>query len=296
MTTVSGEIHSLGGCYGLSVSFDVSTRVAEVPHLFPPLPSWPVWKIGWEHLESDDHIPQVDSDTWWSGDRAVFPTLPGGYVSMDRGSSQSTLHLSHAPSAESLTHPYLSSTAIVANYWLGRMPFHAGSFIIGGRAWGVLGGRNMGKSSLLMWLHQAGVLVLSDDLVVLDGSTAYCGPRCLDLRQGAAERFGGGEFLGMVGNRDRWRVRLPEAPPEVPFGGWVALGWSDTLSLSELPTTSRLAALAANLGLAPPGAPMERLLDLLEFPMISYGRPERWDDVEASNRSLLDRLSALTTS
>jgi hypothetical protein len=116
------------------------------------------------------------------------------------------------------------------------------------------------------------------------------------LRQGAAERFGEGEFLGMVGNRDRWRVRLPDAPPEAPFGGWVVLGWSDTLSLDMLPPTGRLGALAANLGLSPPGARTDRLLDLLDFPMVSYGRPEQWDDMEVSNRGLLEKLSTLAGS
>ena len=143
---------------------------------------------------------------------AVLAAHPGGKTVVDRLRSRTTVRFPERPSSASVIHPYLASTGVVAGHWMGRTPFHSGAFELGGHAWGVLGGREMGKSSLLMWLHQAGISILADDLLVLDGALAYAGPRCLDLRESSAERFGEGEYLGVVGTRERWRVSLPPCP------------------------------------------------------------------------------------
>ena len=80
--------------------------------------------------------------------------------------------------------------------------FHGGSFLdASGRTWGVVGSREAGKSSFLAWCATRGVPVVGDDLIVTDGTLVNAGPRCIDLRESAADRFGIGEDIGVVGDR-----------------------------------------------------------------------------------------------
>ena len=105
--------------------------------------------------------------------------------------------------------------------------------------WGLIGDREMGKSSTLMGLHVQNIPIVADDvIVVLRGETAYSGPRCLDLRRSAAERFEAGRPLGRVGRRERWRVDLPETSGEWRFAGWVLLGWAPDVVVEELDAAS----------------------------------------------------------
>ncbi len=207
--------------------------------------------------------------------------------------ARTTLHLSEPPTAATILHPYLASTGVVAGHWLGRAPFHAGAFIHDGRAWGVLGAREMGKTSLLMNLHLSGIPVMADDVLVVEGATAFSGPRCLDLRQSAAERFGAGEYLGQVGGRERWRVTLPPVPPDVPFGGWVLLDWTDDLEIHRARPTDAIQALLANSGLSAPGVPTQGLLDLLAYPMLRFGRPHDWAQADDAMAELLGAIGDL---
>src|SRR5665213_26822 len=199
-TTLSDNPGPHHGAYGLRIEAPSFEGLIDRSHLVEAQASWPAWEIGWETLvdQSSGDTPVVES---WSPDHATLAALPSGFITIDRAAARTTLHLPDAPTAATILHPYLASTGVVAGHWLGRAPFHAGAFVHGGRAWGVLGAKEMGKTSLLMCLHRSGVPVLADDVLVVEGRTAYSGPRCLDLRQSAAERFEAGEYLGVVGGR-----------------------------------------------------------------------------------------------
>jgi len=280
------------GVYGLRIHAPELHEHIEGSLLVEARASWPDWEIGYDPLVdwSDDHPPVIES---WSDDHALLATQPTGFIVIDRVAARTTLHLPEPPTGATILHPYLASTGVVAGHWLGRAPFHAGAFILDGRAWGVLGAREMGKTSLLMSLHRSGIPVMADDLLVVDGPTAYSGPRCLDLRQSAAERFEAGDYLGVVGGRERWRVTLPPVPPDVPFGGWVLLDWTDDLEIHRAPASVAIGALLANAGLTAPGVPTQGLLDLLAFPMIRFGRPRDWAQVDASMAGLLQVVGDL---
>jgi hypothetical protein len=285
----------LCGAYGLCIEGKLFEDEVNPSYLVGAEANWPKWEMDWEPLVSSDpedsHSPSLGLT--WTPNRAVQAAQPSGHITIDRVTARTTLHLSKAPSGAALVHPYLSTTGMVAGHWLGRAPFHAGAFQFDGRAWGVLGGREMGKSSLLMHLHRSNFPILTDDLLVLHGDTAYTGPRCLDLRQSAAEHFQAGEYLGMLGTRERWRVTLPSAPSATPFGGWILLGWAEEPVLQVPSPSFRLSALASHRALTAPDATTDWLVDLLRFPMVVFGRPQNWNNLEGTTTQLLDALSAI---
>ena len=279
------------GAYGLRI--DTPGQSVDPSLVVRADPTWPRWTVAWE--QSDEARPGgnrvLES---WSPDRAVLAAQPVGTITIERAAARTTLHLPEPPAPAALLHPYLASTGVVAGHWLGRAPFHAGAFAFGGCSWGVLGAREMGKSSLLMSLHRAGLPVLSDDVLVLDGATAYSGPRCLDLRRSAAERFSDGTYLGVVGTRERWRVTLPPVPSQLPFGGWVLLDWTDRILVDRPRTSVRLDALLRHVGLTAPGVPTEGLLDLLAVPMLRFGRPRDWTRAGEALDRLLEAIASVS--
>ena len=158
--------------------------------------SWPEWHLRWEEAPADRRRTQR-----LSADEALINLKPAGQVRADFGSRTSTFLLPAEPSPEAWTHPHLSVTAVLAARWLGRRSFHSGAFVAGDGAWGVLGDRGQGKTSTLAWLASHGYPVVCDDILVLDGGTAFAGPRCLDLRETAARHFHMGSYIGRVGTR-----------------------------------------------------------------------------------------------
>src|ERR1700727_1316299 len=92
-------------------------------------------------------------------------------------------------------------------------------------------------------LHRAGVPIVCDDVLIIDGDVAFAGPRSIDLRADSAERFGLGEPLGVLGDRERWRVALAPVAPALPFRGWVRLAWGETVEVRGVPGSDRLSEL-----------------------------------------------------
>jgi hypothetical protein len=189
-------------------------------------------------------------------------------------------------------HPHLASVGVVHAYWDERESFHAGAFVAGDGVWGVLGEREAGKSSLLASLALRGTPVFCDDLLVIDGNTALAGPRSIDLRSGAASRLGCGEPLGVVGNRERFRLRLHPVPAELPLKGWVELGWGETDVVSPKRGAERLRALAPHRGLRLPPPRPESLLALASLPMYELRRRAEWSSHERSIDTLLEVVGA----
>lgn len=291
------------GSYGLQLAGqgDAARALEEAGRwMLPSDPGWPVWHVEWTRLESTpapghrplrERQPPVRDELL--ADSARLATSPGeGWIELDRLSRRTRFWMPEPVAPAALVHPYLTSTAAIAAHWLGRAPFHAGGFAVDGHAWGVLGGREMGKSSLLMGLHAAGAAIVSDDLMVLVEGHVYSGPRCLDLREGAADRFGAGEPLGRVGRRERWRVDLPPVPGELPLSGWVVLGWSDTVSIEPIGAADRLAALATNRAIIAKGEAPRGLLDAASLPVVVFSRPRDWSRMDEGLRHLLTALAS----
>jgi hypothetical protein len=220
-------------------------------------------------------------------------TLPyvDGTVLIELDPIRISLRLDAARSAAELVHPYLSAPAAIVNRWLGREPLHAGAIVLDDQAWGVLGGREAGKSTTMAQFSLFGVDIVTDDLLVVDGGLVHAGPRCIDLRAGAAERLEVGEPLGVVGTRERWRLQLTPVAPTVPLAGFIHLEWGEEFAIERLPVAERPGRLvhqAAALLVGDPSASV--LLDLAALPTFVYRRPADWARGGEVVERLLDHL------
>jgi hypothetical protein len=197
----------------------------------------------------------------------------------------------------SLVHPYLTPVAALAAVWLDRLSFHGGAIAIGGGVWAIFAARFGGKSSFLADLAGRGVPVVTDDLLVIEGRTAFAGPRSVDLRADSAAELDAGEHIGVVGQRERWRLRLAPVPPEMPLVGCICLEWGDSIEIKRLAPTERPARLARHVSLdvTPPSFPVQ-LLEVAALPAFVLQRPPDWKAARESATRLLDVLASLSTS
>jgi hypothetical protein len=210
----------------------------------------------------------------------------GGSVALDRATLEVRIRTVAPLSDDAVLHPYLALPAAFAGRWLGRHSLHGGAFVHGGGAWALLGDKGGGKSSTLAALLHRGHVVLSDDVLVLDGLTVFAGPRAVDLRGGEL----GGERLGVVGARERWRLQPAAAPLAVPLNGVVHLRWGERLAVTPMVPAARLAALIAQRVFRPDGDDALSLLDLAALPTWLLERPHGVDGLEACVDQLLGVL------
>jgi hypothetical protein len=265
------------GCYGFALA-----GVEGAEELLVEAPAdWPELEL--RHAAPGPGAPEQDS----VGPERAELTLHGGWVTIERVPARVTFRLPAPPPARDLVHPYLAPAAAVAARWAGRESFHAGAVVAGGGAWAVLGDKESGKSTTLAHLALGGHPVVSDDLLVVDGDHVLAGPRCIDLRERSAAHLGAGEPLGVVGVRERWRLRLDPAPPRVPLRGWITLAWDDEVAVDALRGPERMLALLPfrSVQLAP-GAPAD-LVDFSALPVLRLRRPRRWDALDEAAGRLL---------
>lgn len=245
----------------------------------------------WPPLTVRREVGLAKSEVEWMSDRAAALLLQnGGEIAVDRASSEALFRLPQPLGAAELVHPLLAPAAAVVGYWLGRESFHAGAFVSGGKAWGVVGDREAGKSTTVAALALAGVPIVCDDMLVLDDVRARVAPRSVDLREESAVRLGVGEALGMVGARERWRLRLEPAEDAVPLGGWIFLAWGDDTRLEPASASTRLRLLHANRGVRIPPHDPSAMLELSALPGWELRRRRRWDELADGVQRLLDAV------
>ncbi len=270
---------TIGAAYGFRIrSFPPATDL-----LNPAPDDWPELEVTQVVEETTIFANKLDETS------AVVGFLTGGGAFMDRTPRRATLHVPELLTHDELAHPYLAPLASAHAHWMGWLPFHAGGIVVGGRVWGIVGEREAGKSTLLAALAIRGVPVVADDLIVVDGDTVYAGPRTLDLRREAADRFGVGRELGVVGLRERWRFDLPPVALEVPLGGWVFPRWDGSISITRTPPAARITRLAPGRTVLNPDIDALALMRLSAMPAFDFMRPPEWDDMDTG----LDRLIAV---
>lgn len=249
--------------------------------LGPSHPEWPVVEIEWA-----DALPDDPEDGWISATGALLTLRSGGHAAFERHPRRARFHKPRPADGHDLAHPCLASAGVVFARWEGRVALHAGAVLFDGVAWGLLGESEAGKSTTLAELAEAGHTILCDDILVLEGRQAFCGPRTIDLRHESAERFEPANQLITVRQGQRRRMLLPPAPATAPFGGFVLLGVGDTVSVTPVPPVERLGALSEHLTLLQAGLPPAGLLEVVGLPMWRVNRSRAWSDLPL----LLDRL------
>ena len=266
------------GAYGLRLEGVEAGR----PLLVPADPHWPTFQIRSEVGEPPWRQSDVVTDS-----EAELRLQTGGEVRIERDGLV-LFTTRRLVEGWELIHPYLAPVAAVAGYWFDRESFHAGAFVVDGAAWAVLGERDAGKSTLLASLALRGVTVLSDDMLILDGVAPFAGPRSIDLRSAAARHLGVGEPLGIVGARERWRLRLGPITASAALRGWIFPVWGNQTDVSELTPHERVARLGSQRGLRLPAKDPARLLDLAALPAWELRRPRDWDALDAATNLILD--------
>ncbi len=257
--------------------------------LVPADPQWPRF-----HIRSEVHAPPWRDSDVVTGSAAVLRLQTGGEIRIEREPGLVVFRMRRPLSESELIHPYLAPVAAVAAYWFDRESFHAGAFVVDSGAWGVLGEREAGKSTLLASLALRGIAILTDDMLIMDGNVAFPAPRSIDLRPSAARHFGVGEPLGIVGMRERWRLRLAPMVKSAPLRGWIFLSWGDRVETLEVVPHERVARLGAQRGLRMAPRDPARLLDLAALPAWELRRPSHWDRLDTATDALLELVGSST--
>ena len=226
---------------------------------------------------------EPDKAELWMGD--------GDRILLDRATLTARFVTRERFDDEVLLHPYLGLPAAIASHWLGRQTLHGGAFRRGGGAWAVVGARAAGKSSILAWVLQHGHEVMTDDILILERGHLFAGPRSVDLRGEAAVRLGG-EELGVVGSRSRWRLRPEAVPPRAPLAGLVHLRWDDRIAIDPLRPPDRLEAIVQHCVIRPRREESLAYLELASLPAWRFTRPRNLDALDGANTELLDALGA----
>ncbi len=264
------------GAYGFRVTgAGAGARLlGTVPDRFPPL------HLAFIGEPTQVHTASVD-DEW-----VVFALDHGRGIVVDRGRARATIFGHRLPTAADVVHPLLTAAAAAAGRWSGYELLHAAAFVVNGHAWGLLGDKKSGKSTVAAWLAQRGYPVICDDMLAITGRTAFAGPRCVDLRPEPARRLGIGRPVATDGPRERWRVTLPSIDPELLLGGWVFLSWGEPVEAVPVKPRHLLGRLAASRTW--PGQPVDPvgLLDLATLPAWDLRRPPTWESFDRAAETL----------
>lgn len=246
---------------------------------------WPAIHLHWRPSTGPPPFAGIEDDS------AYLYLVDGGHLALDRLAKTASFCTPQPPSAHELAHPGLAPIGGVFARWLDRSGFHAGAAVIGDGAWAILGRRGMGKSTTLAWLASTGHAVLTDDVLVLEGRTAFAGPRCIDLRPESAARLAGSFALITVRKGHRDRVVLPPVDEEVPFRGWVVLEEAERVEVLPVPPAERLAAIGQHVVIRRAPRNPAALLDLATLPVFRFRRPLRLESLPEAMAHLEATLS-----
>jgi hypothetical protein len=271
---------SSGCAYGLRIDGDV-----EPSWLNEELPlhrEWPAVSI---EADADAPVPERES---FSEREVVLRLADGSWVQVQRDGPARRIGGPSDPTA--IVHPFLAAVAVVQAGWDGRLAVHGGAFLAGAAAWGVIGAKGAGKSSLLAALHAEGETVLSDDLLVASGDELMSGPRSLDLRPDVPEALAAGSEPVRGGSRRR--LRLAAAPASAPLAGWIHLVPGPRVHVEPLAGAERLRRLADPELLALPGGHPGALLDWASIVAYELQMPRHWDAHEPAVAALREKVAS----
>lgn len=267
------------GAYGVAVEGLTVLGLVECPD------AWPTAHLRQEQGEAEHRGWRLTPD------EAELSLLGGGVWTLRRDGLRGLLRTPRLLDGDDMAHPGLAGAAVVLAHWLGYEPFHAGAFVAHGGAWGVIGPKEAGKTTLLAHMHLLGMPVVSDDQTIVDtvAGRVMAAPRGLDLRPDAAQKLALETREVRVG--ERRRLPLDPIAPETALRGWIRLEPGTDVSITKVPPSARprFLSTARTLPVMPkdPGA-FVRLADL---PFYELKRPRRWGDASAIAVRLLDAIA-----
>ena len=271
VTASSGDFTTSGhAAYGLRL-----LGIGMVDGLRPAPQEWEAWTIT-RTIEAGFELEGDEMSVW--DDRALIP-LPGlGRISVHRGRREIVFVTSRRLSDEAVLHPGLVPVAAVVNWWKGRACIHASAIVSEGQVWALLADRGGGKSTTAALLVRRAHGLFTDDMLIVEGTRCFAGPPSVDLRADASERLGG-DSVGRIGRRERWRKSLPGSTPEAALGGLIELVWTDgAASVEELDLAHRIELVGRHASMPIDG---EQLLALASRPALRFTRPRGLDQADA---------------
>jgi hypothetical protein len=293
------EDHPRSGIYGFSLALDepdeqLRTRLARAPSAWPELRvrrtvegATPEGGEGPSRVHERPAAGAVEMD-----ESSARVELPNGTATMRRDVREAWFRTSTALTTDELVHPLLGYAALAFSHWMGRDAFHAGVFLSDEGAWALIGERGSGKSSTLAWLAREGHQIVADDLLVLDGRTAFVGPRTIDLASASATHLGWNDGLENVRQGFRQRLTLDALAPEHRLSGWISLRWGDEVSMVPVPAARRIPLLVEHGNQPMDAVDWPKLLSLASLPMFELSRPRRLESLEQAGQLLLATLAA----
>ena len=258
------------GAYGLQLGEVEGTLLPllqEVPSVWPRL-----------HLSvrSGASLPPSPIQ---SSDIGVHRLVGGGQLVVRRSSSNAELWFPSEVDPEQITHPFLAAAAGALAPACGYGAFHGGAVVIEGTCWGVLGDAMAGKSSLIGALWYLGAKLLADDLIVTDGKDAFVGPRCFDLRDPPKRD------IPYRRSADKFRVLVDPMDSASRLGGWIHLGWGETVEVQKMDPAENLRRL-----LQQGSGTASLMLDLATLPAFRFVRPRCLEVLDGGASTLLVEL------
>ena len=226
-----------------------------------------------------------------SGEQAVIPLIENGLLEITRAPAVATFTLPRKLSDDEMLHPWLVPAAATTNAWHGRRVLHGGLVSNGTRALGIVGDKEAGKSTLLAWLaFEAGLSVMCDDLIVVDGDTVFAGPRCIDLRPGSVDHLPDVVGATLVREGTRLRLPLPSGPATAQLVGLAVLEWSADTGVRPVPASARLPHILPHAFTEGVPAGLEGVLGFARYRMWRLARPRDWSSLAASAQLIRELL------
>jgi hypothetical protein len=258
--------------------------------LCPVESDWPDMRLVFAPGRSEADGTGQPGDVTITDDDAAFWMSSVDLVTLERDPLTVRFATREPLKPAAVAHPFLGLPAVIASMWLGRQVFHGGAFLHEERAWVLLGDRSAGKSTTVACLLQRGLPTVTDDVVILDGRRIFVGPRTIDLREESAAALGG-EYVGHLGSRDRWRLVPAQVKSSAELGGFVHLCWGDDLRVEQPSVQERLAWLASGRAfLNDESASPAALLDLVSLPHVRLTRPKHLDAIDEAVDALIGAL------
>ena len=269
------------GAYGFRLAYP------DIPHHPPDLielePGMPLVTVMWRHASTVRYIEEVSPDHVTYGFRGDVTHHA------QRDPPSITIDLPTPPILETLVHPFLTVGISVFARWRGDVTLHAGAFETPSGAWGVMGERLAGKSSILASIAERGYPVVADDLLAISGRSVWAGPSCVDLRSDAVEHFDRARYVGVVGRQHRYRLSARPGSTRAPLRGFFILEWNEgPVVLDPLPADQRLRWLYRQEYIRLVGQPdPPKLVPIIGLPAWRLARPRDWGANEEAVEQVL---------